>query len=351
MMPIRGRHASSANECRQPRQARRKCRSTLTTLAAGDILQSSWGCSSAGRAQGWQSWGQGFEPPQLHQPSRKGHHDRFVMPHAPSRSRSCGQPIMPNDSAVSDPSDDRRNFRRPCRLCPGRVDGSLDQCWDEVRPRTNTHRLREHRLHDSHCRVHTERSARTMVDLSRWRLRVVVPLLVAAVSAGACQGKEDEAIRTARIYDLLKALPRATLKAPASNYISARSGAVAKEERRALFMHPPSSAEFPPVKVEQDSILQFAIGIQDEAWDKPGDGVEFTALVRGSDGKVTKVFSRYIDPKHTEQDRHWIGVRVPLRAFAGQTIRVVLTTSPGPANNDNSDWAFWADPEIVLAGQ
>jgi hypothetical protein len=25
-----------------------------------------WGCSSAGRAQGWQSWGQGFESPQLH---------------------------------------------------------------------------------------------------------------------------------------------------------------------------------------------------------------------------------------------------------------------------------------------
>ncbi len=26
-----------------------------------------WGCSSVGRAQGWQSWGQGFESPQLHQ--------------------------------------------------------------------------------------------------------------------------------------------------------------------------------------------------------------------------------------------------------------------------------------------
>src|SRR5215470_3203797 len=25
-----------------------------------------WGCSSVGRAQGWQSWGQGFDSPQLH---------------------------------------------------------------------------------------------------------------------------------------------------------------------------------------------------------------------------------------------------------------------------------------------
>src|SRR3990172_9294004 len=31
-----------------------------------------WGCSSAGRAQGWQSWGQGFDPPQLHQKTIKG---------------------------------------------------------------------------------------------------------------------------------------------------------------------------------------------------------------------------------------------------------------------------------------
>jgi hypothetical protein len=30
-----------------------------------------WGCSSAGRAQGWQSWGQGFDPPQLHQEFKK----------------------------------------------------------------------------------------------------------------------------------------------------------------------------------------------------------------------------------------------------------------------------------------
>ena len=33
---------------------------------AGNVM-SLWGCSSVGRAQGWQSWGQGFDSPQLHQ--------------------------------------------------------------------------------------------------------------------------------------------------------------------------------------------------------------------------------------------------------------------------------------------
>src|SRR6266436_1071443 len=49
---------------------RRKYQQTLTTFTSGSILHLSWGCSSVGRAQGWQSWGQGFEPPQLHQNSR-----------------------------------------------------------------------------------------------------------------------------------------------------------------------------------------------------------------------------------------------------------------------------------------
>jgi len=190
-----------------------------------------------------------------------------------------------------------------------------------------------------------------MVHTSRQRFATVAVILAAAASAWTCQ-KQDEAIRTIRIYDLLQALPRATLKTPAPNYISVRaSGSVGKEERRVLFMHPPSSAEFPPVQVSEGSVLVFAIGIQDEALDKGGDGVEFTVLIRGADNKETKVFSRYIDAKHNEQDRRWIGVRIPLRAFAGQTIRVILSTSPGPANDINADWAFWGEPMIVLAGQ
>ena len=41
-------------------------------------LSLAWGCSSVGRAQGWQSWGQGFESPQLHQLDRY-----FLQPRSP----------------------------------------------------------------------------------------------------------------------------------------------------------------------------------------------------------------------------------------------------------------------------
>ncbi len=47
-------------------------------------LTVAWGCSSVGRAQGWQSWGQGFESPQLHQFSRD-----FRNTHLGSGSPGC----------------------------------------------------------------------------------------------------------------------------------------------------------------------------------------------------------------------------------------------------------------------
>src|SRR5262245_12784743 len=103
--------------------------------------------------------------------------------------------------------------------------------------------------------------------LSRWARGtstfaggIVVAASVTACGSGRAQ---DPAIRTIRIYDLLTALPHVTLQTPAPNFIMARTATVGQEERRVLFMHPTSSAEFPPIQVGPDSILTFAIGIQD----------------------------------------------------------------------------------------
>ena len=178
-----------------------------------------------------------------------------------------------------------------------------------------------------------------------------VVIVAAIAGAWGCGDHQDEAIRTIRIFDLLKALPRANIQAPAQEYVVARTGIVGKEQRDVIFMHPPSRAEFPPVQVYADSILAFAIAIQEEAWDKAGDGVEFSVQVKGSDPvqkKVFSLYSRYIDPKHNIEDRRWVGVKIPLRRFAGQAIRVVLSTSPGPMKNADFDWAIWGEPQILL---
>jgi hypothetical protein len=179
---------------------------------------------------------------------------------------------------------------------------------------------------------------------------IVIAASVAACGSGPAQ---DPAIRTIRIYDLLTAFPRVTIQTPAPNFVQARIAAVGQENRRVLFMHPTSSAEFPPIEVGADSILTFAIGIEEEAWDKGGDGVEFTVQVRNADAAPTKMltlFSRYIDPKHNPDDRRWISTRIPLRRFADQAIQLVFRTSPGPMNDNDSDWAVWGQPQIELDG-
>jgi hypothetical protein len=175
-----------------------------------------------------------------------------------------------------------------------------------------------------------------------------VVFTTAIAGALGCGKQQDAAVRTIQIYELLKALPRADVQAPVAEYVVVRSATVGEEQRSVIFMHPPARAEFPSVTVYADSFFSFAIGIQEDAWKKAGDGVEFTVQVKDSTGKEFLLFSRYIDPKHNLEDRHCNGVKIPLRRFAGQSIRLVVSTHPGPNKNADFDWAFWGEPQILL---
>jgi hypothetical protein len=191
---------------------------------------------------------------------------------------------------------------------------------------------------------------RTTEDLINWRqlerdeyVRMMrIDQLVEAAAV-------DAAIRTVTMFDLLKALPKATIRAaPASvHVIDVNMG---RDKRPALFMHPQSSVEFPDVEVKPESVFVAGIGIRPDAWDKPGDGVDFTVSVRTADGGTADLFSHYLDAKRHQEHRGWVDVRVPLAAYAGETIRIVLSTGPGPAGDMDYDWAVWGEPAVVSAG-
>lgn len=172
--------------------------------------------------------------------------------------------------------------------------------------------------------------------------------------AGGCGGSrpEDPAMRTAKVYDLIAALPAAKLQAVDPIYLEqpkVNQSSIAKDIRPILAMHAPSSVEFPPIAVTADSILFFGFGLTEQAWDHAGDGVEFSVFVRLPNGTQTKVFSKYIDPKHNADERHWFNERVSLEAFAApKTIQITLMTSAGPAGDNNSDWAVWGEPQVVI---
>ncbi len=176
--------------------------------------------------------------------------------------------------------------------------------------------------------------------------------LLLASTASACKARDsDEAIRTVKIFDMLKAFPRAQSFVQGQGSASLGTFDVEGAIRPGLFLHPAARVVFPPVHVSAESLLTFRIGLMEAAWDKPGDGVEFVVSVQRSNDAEAKVFSRYIDPKHNPQDRRWFEERVPLRTFGEQEIRITLSTGPGPAKDFRNDWAVWADPQIVLSSE
>jgi len=180
--------------------------------------------------------------------------------------------------------------------------------------------------------------------------RLAVVLLAAVALAGPACAKRDPAVKTLQVYDLLAAFPRAVVAVPGPDYVARGDFTVAREALPSLYLHPTSTVQFPPVRVSSQSVLTFRIGVRDEAWSQPGDGVDFTVFVQGTGPRV-KAFSRYIDPKHVAEDRHWIDARVPLRAFAGQDVRITFATGPGPAGDTTNDWAVWGEPMIILAAK
>ena len=179
--------------------------------------------------------------------------------------------------------------------------------------------------------------------------RLVLLAGLIGLNLTACSGLSDDAIRIVRIYDLLEAMPRATIIAPAGEYITVRQGTLAGQERPALYMHPTSSAEFAPIEMGPRSTLTFSMGLDDAVAEKPGDGVEFTVSVKRPSGEVVKVFTQYLDPR--KGHKGWVQARVPLGAFEGEKVRVVLATGSGPANDVQFDWAYWGEPVIMLEGR
>jgi len=181
--------------------------------------------------------------------------------------------------------------------------------------------------------------------------RLVVCVFVAVAAIGCGVDAHDNALRTVQIYDLLIAYPRARMDVRAASYTSRGIFLVGGEARHAILLHPESELEFGPVRVSADAMLTFKIGVDDQAWSKAGDGVEFMVYVVGANTAKKKVFSRYVDPKHVSEDRRWIDGRVSLRSFGSQQVGIILATGPGPLTDFAYDWALWAEPQLVFSGK
>jgi hypothetical protein len=102
-----------------------------------------------------------------------------------------------------------------------------------------------------------------------------------------------------------------------------------------VFIHPPylgqvggeTFVEY-DVPIPPRAILQFAVGVQDDA--SCTDGVTF---------KVTSGGTELWRQHHTRTGFHDVVLR--LDAYGGATVPLRFSSHPGPNNNPNCDWAWW----------
>ena len=81
------------------------------------------------------------------------------------------------------------------------------------------------------------------------------------------------------------------------------------------------------------------------AWGWGGDGVTFRVRVE-QDGKRHRAVGAPSDARQSA-DQYWVEAFVPLDAYAGQRVNLVLETDPGPAGNADADRAGWGMPWLM----
>lgn len=185
------------------------------------------------------------------------------------------------------------------------------------------------------------------------RILIVFILVVWTFHWSGClrDSKEDTASRVT--YSFLDNARSADVITRRPDYIKFGQEAftINHDKRAILFEHPDSEVVFKDVPVLENALLQFGIAINQDAWNKGGDGVLFEVRIVDERGHTTQIFSKYIDPKKNTEDRKWFDYNLDLQAFSGQKVSCVLKTTGGPEANLDYDWAGWSDPQLISTGE
>ena len=117
------------------------------------------------------------------------------------------------------------------------------------------------------------------------------------------------------------------------------------DTRAVIFAHAPARISFPLDVPRTPSFLWVSPALDPLAWGWGGDGVTFRVRV-AQEGSDTVLWERHLTPGNPA-DQYWVEAFVPLDAYAGQRVNLVLETDPGPAGNADADRAGWGMPWLM----
>jgi membrane protein YfhO len=123
-------------------------------------------------------------------------------------------------------------------------------------------------------------------------------------------------------------------------------------EANGVFEHPPSARI--AYKTTIDPIRPIFAGILSikDAAQSRSDGAGFTLEIEDS-GEIQPLFHVNLNPRDVPADRAGHPFRVDLSKFAGQDVKLLFSTDPGPSGNNAFDWAGWTrlqfEPEDIAS--
>jgi hypothetical protein len=122
------------------------------------------------------------------------------------------------------------------------------------------------------------------------------------------------------------------------------------ETKPGIYMHPNSRLIFHRVTIPDSAHLQVFLGVKEDAWDKPSDGVLFRFGI--GDGRTyEELLNQHVDPVNNQNDRQWLAQDIDLSAYAGQQVDLIFNTQDSPPRrpvNGGYDFAVWGAPALVV---
>ena len=174
----------------------------------------------------------------------------------------------------------------------------------------------------------------------------VVLVVLAAVWYYSRRGGEAPAV-----IDLVQRFPLA-LKEPVgagADVFAVKDERIGGDTKRAIFAHPNTRITW-TVVVPNDAWLRTWLGVDEQAWDKDGNGVLFFIGV-SEGGRFDMLLTQHVDPRNTRGDRRWVPVTLDLSPYAGRAVKIIFNTRTSPAgvaDDPRNDFAYWGAPAIVL---
>ena len=155
----------------------------------------------------------------------------------------------------------------------------------------------------------------------------------------------------ATAVDLIAQFPSAPTKRPSPESFSIVDATLGGQPMKAILVKEPSRLVY-SLTVPENARLKVNLGILEEGWTVPGDGVLFRVLLAPSNLAPEEILNMPIDPYGNPRDRKWHEVDLDLSEYAGETVELFFNTNSSlparpPKDDRNGDLAVWGSPRVV----